>query len=172
MSTILENSGIDRGLVLVLLILLILVLVFVTLFLYRKVNRLTRKYQIFMKGADGRSMEKAFLSHFEELDHTMNMADAHEEDIETIKDHLSRTLTHYGIVRYDAFDDVGGKMSFAIALLDDDNNGFILNTVHSNDNCFLYLKEIVKGESYTMLSNEEIEALEKTANVIEEENFE
>ena len=117
-------------------------------------------------------MEKAFLSHFEELDHTMNMADAHEEDIETIKDHLSRTLTHYGIVRYDAFDDVGGKMSFAIALLDDDNNGFILNTVHSNDNCFLYLKEIVKGESYTMLSNEEIEALEKTANVIEEENFE
>ncbi len=172
MSALLEGSGIDIGLVLILLILLILVLVFITLFLYQKVNRLTRKYQIFMKGADGRSMEKAFLTHFEELDHTVTMTEAHEEDLETVKEHLSHTLTHYGIVRYDAFDDVGGKMSFALALLDDDNTGFILNTVHSNDNCFLYLKEIVKGESYTMLSNEEIEALEKTATVIEEENFE
>ena len=172
MSSFLEGTGIDIGLVLILLILLILVLVFITLFLYRKVSRLTRKYQIFMKGADGRSMEKAFLSHFEELDHTVTLTEAHEEDLETVKDHLSHALTHYGIVRYDAFDDVGGKMSFALALLDDENTGFILNTVHSNDNCFLYLKEIVKGESYTMLSNEEIEALEKTATVIEEENFE
>ena len=70
--------------------------------------------------------------------------------------------THYqkvGIVKYDAFDDVGGKMSFALAMLDKENTGFILNAIHSRDNCFLYLKEIVKGESYIMLSTEEIDAL-------------
>ena len=59
---------------------------------------------------------------------------------------------------------MGGKLSFALALLDKDNSGIILNAVHSRDNCFLYLKEIVKGESYVMLSQEEVEALRKAVN--------
>ena len=70
----------------------------------------------------------------------------------------------YGIEKYDAFDDVGGKLSFALAMLDMDNSGIILNAVHSRDNCFLYMKEIVKGESYVMLSQEEVEALRKAVN--------
>ena len=49
-------------------------------------------------------------------------------------------------------------------MLDQDNSGVILNAVHSRDNCFLYLKEIVKGESYVMLSQEELEALRKAVN--------
>ena len=61
------------------------------------------------------------------------------------------------IIRRTKFDDVGGKLSFALALLDKENTGLILNAVHSRDNCFLYMKEIVKGESYVMLSQEEVE---------------
>ena len=49
-------------------------------------------------------------------------------------------------------------------MLNKDNSGLILNAVHSRDNCFLYLKEIVKGESYVMLSQEEVEALRKAVN--------
>ena len=73
-------------------------------------------------------------------------------------------FSKYGVEKYDAFDDVGGKLSFALALLDQDNSGVILNAVHSRDNCFLYLKEIVNGESYVMLSQEELEALRKAVN--------
>ena len=73
-------------------------------------------------------------------------------------------FSKYGVEKYDAFDDVGGKLSFALALLDKENTGLILNAVHSRDNCFLYLKEIVKGESYVMLSQEEVEALRKAVN--------
>ena len=61
--------------------------------------------------------------------------------------------------REKVFDDVGGKLSFVLAFLDDNDTGFVLNAVHSKENCFLYVKEIVKGESYIMLSNEEVEAL-------------
>ncbi len=70
----------------------------------------------------------------------------------------------YGVEKYDAFEDVGGKLSFALAMLNQDNSGLMLNAVHSRDNCFLYLKEIVKGESYVMLSQEEVEALRKAVN--------
>ncbi len=77
---------------------------------------------------------------------------------------LSKSLTKYGIVKYDAFDDVGGKLSFAIALLDKNNTGFILNAIHSRDNCFFYIKEIVKGESYILLSSEEMDALRQAVH--------
>ena len=81
-----------------------------------------------------------------------------------IKKNMNVMFSKYGVEKYDAFDDVGGKLSFALALLDKNNTGLILNAVHSRDNCFLYLKEIVKGESYVVLSQEEVEALRKAVN--------
>ena len=59
----------------------------------------------------------------------------------------------------------------ALAMLDDSNTGFILNTIHSRDNCFQYIKEVVKGESYIMLSNEEVEALKAAVAYQEEERI-
>ena len=44
-------------------------------------------------------------------------------------------------------------------MLDNNDTGIVLNAIHSKENCFLYIKEVVKGESYIMLSDEEIQAL-------------
>lgn len=71
-----------------------------------------------------------------------------KKNLADLKKIQGMTLNKYGIVKYDAFDDVGGKMSFALAMLDKENTGFILNAIHSRDNCFLYLKEIVKASLY------------------------
>ena len=79
-------------------------------------------------------------------------------------------MNKYGIVKYDAFEDMGGKLSFVLAMLDTKNTGFLLNAIHSRENCFLYVKEIVNGESYVMLSEEEIEALKQAVNFGIEEN--
>ena len=124
-----------------------------------------------MRGNDGKTMEAAILARFEEVDRLVEASADHAADISGLKKHFHKTLNHYGIVKYDAFDDVGGKMSFALAMLDNDNTGFILDTIHSRDNCFVYLKEIVKGESYIMLSNEETAALQEAANDAEVENL-
>ena len=114
-------------------------------------------------------MEKLFAQKFRELERVAERGENHQYDIGELKKKYSSTLNKYGIVKYDAFDDVGGKMSFALAMLDSENTGFILDAIHSRDNCFLYLKEIVKGESYIMLSNEEIEALNRAVNSGEED---
>jgi hypothetical protein len=92
------------------------------------------------------------------------MSNDHNEEILRVKKRFEHMYNKYGIEKYDAFDDVGGKLSFALAMLDKDNSGLILNAVHSRDNCFLYMKEIVKGESFVMLSQEEVEALRKAVN--------
>ena len=70
-------------------------------------------------------------------------------------------LQKVGIVKYDAFNEMGGKLSFALAMLDNNNTGWILNAMHSRDGCYTYVKEIVKGESYVELAEEEAEALDK-----------
>ena len=60
---------------------------------------------------------------------------------------------------------MGGKLSFALALLNDKNNGFIINSMHSSrEGCYTYVKEIINGESFVILATEEKEALEMALN--------
>ena len=55
---------------------------------------------------------------------------------------------------------MGGKLSFALALLDNNDTGFVINAMHSREGCYTYIKEIIKGESYIVLGDEEKEAVE------------
>lgn len=166
-----DKVGTGFGVIILLLMVLIILLTVITISMSMRLSRLTKRYKLFMKGKDGSSMESAILARFEEVDRLVEVSADQSADILDIKKHLNKTLTHYGIVKYDAFDDVGGKMSFALAMLDNDNTGFILDTIHSRDNCFVYLKEIVKGESYIMLSREETESLKQAVNDLEEGEF-
>ena len=92
------------------------------------------------------------------------------ENVEKLEKMQNMSLNKYGIVKYDAFEDMGGKLSFVLAMLDTNNTGFLLNAIHSRENCFLYIKEIVNGESYIRLSEEEMEALKTAINFGAEEN--
>ena len=157
MSDLFSKVGIDLGVVVLLLIVLIIVMMIMTVSMSLRLSRLNQKYRSFMKGKDAQSLEKLFHQRFKEIDKLNKQNELTKKNLADLKKIQGMTLNKYGIVKYDAFDDVGGKMSFALAMLDKENTGFILNAIHSRDNCFLYLKEIVKGESYIMLSAEEIE---------------
>ena len=164
MSSIFDNLGIDPGIIIIILLVLTIFLLVKSVSSSMRLNRLERKYKTFMKGSDAQSLEKIFVRKFAQIDKLYEAKEDHEHDILFIKKNLEKMFSKYGVEKYDAFDDVGGKLSFALALLDKDNTGLILNAVHSSDNWFLYLKEIVKGESYVMLSQEEVEALRKAVN--------
>ena len=155
MSTIFDSIGIDPGIVIIVLLIVVLVLIGTTISSNMRLTRLERKYKMFMKGSDAQSLEKTFVRKFAQIDHLYETKEEHEQAIRTLAKHFKLLYSKYG---------VEGKLSFALALLDRENTGVILNAVHSRDNCFLYLKEIVKGESYVMLSQEEVEALRKAVN--------
>ena len=162
MSGIFENLGIDSGIIIIILLILVVFLLVRSISYNMRLSRLERRYKIFMKGSDAQSLEKVFVRKFAQIDRLYEAKEDHDHDI--LKKNMEKMFNKYGVEKYDAFDDVGGKLSFALALLDKENTGLILNAVHSRDNCFLYLKEIVKGESYVMLSQEEVEALRKAVN--------
>ena len=164
MSGIFENLGIDSGIIIIILLILVVFLLVRSISYNMRLSRLERRYKIFMKGSDAQSLEKVFVRKFAQIDRLYEAKEDHDHDILFLKKNMEKMFNKYGVEKYDAFDDVGGKLSFALALLDKENTGLILNAVHSRDNCFLYLKEIVKGESYVMLSQEEVEVLRKAVN--------
>lgn len=120
-----------------------------------KLARLTNKYKMFMRGKDAISLEKAFEKKFEEVDAMTEAVKYQADEIYKLKEIQKMTLNKTAIVKYDAFKDVGGKLSFALAMLDKENSGFVLNAIHSREGCYTYVKEIVKGESYIVLGEEE-----------------
>ena len=169
MDEIFARIGIDQGILVLLLMVLVLILIVVFLNVSLALHRLNRKYTMFMKGADGQSLERMFSQKMKEFERLARANEDNSLELRQMKSVLKKTPTKYGIVKYDAFDDVGGKLSFALAMLDAENTGFILNAIHSRDNCFFYIKEIVNGESYTLLSSEETDALRQAVHFHEVE---
>lgn len=171
MGNMLSSIGIDPGILMILLIVLDIVMIIVVFNLRMKVNRMNTRYRSFMKGSDGASLEKHLRGRINRIEKYAGSIDSLNETIQEIVEAQKKNIHKYGMVKYDAFDDVGGKLSFVLAMLDDRNTGFVLNAVHSKENCFLYLKEIVKGESYIMLSDEEVQALRIAEKYGSEDEF-
>ena len=171
-SGILSRMGIDPAIILLLLFLLIVALFVLYVNVTMKYNRLKSSYNTFMKGKDGKTLEESFREHFSEIEAILKITKQNRLDIREINKRMEGYYQKVGIVKYDAFNEMGGKLSFVLALLDKDNTGFLLNAIHSRDNCFLYIKEVVNGESYVMLTEEEVQALKEAANFgIEESEF-
>lgn len=163
-SNILNSLGIDPGII---VITMMGIMVFVLLYMVRvsmKMTRFLKKYRIFMKGRDAVSLEKAFTQKFLEVDKLIEVSRINSSEIKRIKEIQGRTANKIGIVKYDAFPDVGGRLSFALAMLDESDSGFVLNAIHGREGCYTYVKEIVKGESYIVLGQEEKEALRQAVN--------
>ena len=169
-NSILNSLGIDPGII---VIALMGIMIFVLLYMVRvsmKMTRFMKRYRIFMKGKDAVSLEKAFSQKFLEVDRIDELTKLHSDEIRRMKEVQGRTANKIGIVKYDAFPDVGGRLSFALAMLDESNSGFVLNAIHGRDGCYTYVKEIVKGESYIVLGQEEKEALRQAVNYFNDLN--
>ncbi len=150
---------------------IILIMLVCLIVLFVKSSKLKKRYKKFMDGVDGKSLEAQFEDKFNQLKELKNQSNIHTEQIKKIFENLAVTYQKIGIVKYDAFQEMGGKLSFTLAILNDDNDGFVLNSMHSTrEGCYTYVKEIIKGESFVVLSSEEKLALEeakKTRNYME-----
>ena len=114
-----------------------------------------------MRGKDGKTLEEGFKDKFAEIDTILKVTKQNRQDIREINKKMEGDYQKLGIIKYDAFNEMGGKLSFALAMLDGNNNGWVINAMHSREGCYTYIKEIVKGESYVELAEEEAEALDR-----------
>lgn len=160
--------GMNIKAVVTILLILVILLIALVVFIIYKMNIMTRRYSALMSGKKGADLEKIIRIRFREMDQVMATAKRITKEHKQTQKFLNRCVSKVSLVKYDAFEQMAGKLSFVIALLDNDNTGIIFNAMHSREGCFTYAKEIIKGESYIPLSEEEMEALEKAKTVEEE----
>ena len=137
----------------------ILILLIICIVNGARISRMKKHYNAFMDGEDGRSMEEALLKHVSNIRSTSNETKDNTRSIKKLEDEMKLSFCKMGIVKYDAFDEMGGKLSFALCMLDREDSGYLINVMHGKDGCYSYIKEIIHGESYITLGDEEKKAL-------------
>lgn len=142
--------------VLALFVIILLILLIVQI---RKANKLKRRLDKFLLRKEGTSLEDDIAELYEDNKFLKNNTEKNREDIRTLFKRMESAFQKMGLVRYDAFNQMGGQLSYSLVLLDENNNGFIINSVHSTEGCYSYSKEIRSGDNNITLSAEEEEAL-------------
>lgn len=163
-SNIFEKIGlgnIDPAYIFVILFLMFVGVLVYAILTANKLKQLSRKYDNFMRGKDAETLEDVIIKRFEQVDTLVVENEKKTKEIAEIFENLKTTVQKCGIVKYDAFHEMGGKLSFALVMLDQNNTGHVINAMHSREGCYIYIKEIIKGESYIPLGDEEKKALDK-----------
>lgn len=161
-SNLIEQMGLgnlDIAYIFITILALILILFIVIIVQAVKIGKLKKRYMKFMQGKDAKSLEADIVKLYEDNQILKNAADKNKKDIRLLFRNMEFTFQKCGIVKYDAFKQMGGNLSFSLALLNERNDGFIINSVHSSDGCYSYTKEIKEGKSDISLGEEEKEAL-------------
>lgn len=161
-SKILESIGLgsfDIGYILIGFLVIILVLMILVIVQISKTNKLKKRYEKFMRGKEVKSLEKEIIGLYEDNKFLKLSTEKNRSDIKTLYKKFESAFQKVGLVKYDAFKQMGGQLSFSLCLLDENNNGFIINSVHSTEGCYSYTKEIKNGESAITLGEEEKKAL-------------
>ena len=160
-GSILNNLGFDPVYLLIASAVLTLILLVVTVMCLINMRKLYRRYDIFMRGKDAETMENLIVEQMNDIIDLKAQDHYNKDSIRTANKNSRAAFQKIGIVKYNAFKGMGGNLSFALALLDYTNTGFVLNSVHSRDGCYLYLKDVERGETEVLLGAEEQEALEQ-----------
>ena len=84
--------------------------------------------------------------------------------IAEFKEKSKKDLQKIGIIRYNPFSETGGEQSFSIAMLNGNNDGFVLTSHYLRESSRVYAKPVIQGQSKYQLSKEEIEAINKAIN--------
>ena len=151
-----DSDYIIIGLAAVVLILFILIIVNIA-----QMRKLKKGYRAFMSGKSAKNLEDTLIKRLSQIDTLLVSSDENRKNIKTLFENMQHTYQKMGLIKYDAFSEMGGKLSFSLAMLDVRNNGFIINAMHTREGCYTYIKEIVDGNSIIVLSEEEQEALKR-----------
>jgi hypothetical protein len=142
-----------------------LLLAFISLILAIRANakykRLRKQYEFFMRGKDGESLEDYFAALQKHVENLEDEDQKNKEMLRILNRNIRASFQKFGMIKYNAFGGIGGNLSFAMAMLDYTNTGFVLNSVYSKEGCFLYIKDVDAGTTEVELGAEEKLALEQ-----------
>ena len=168
MGMIIDFIKQDTFLLIWLVITVLLLLGFIIMI--SKLSSLNKKYKTFIgKLGNGKNIEEDLETYMYRVEKVEKQNAEIANYIKTLDEDLKKCIQKVGIVRYNAFKDTGSDLSFTLALLDEHNNGVVLNGIYSREMSNIYAKPIKNGKSTYTMSEEEAQAVQKAIN--SEENI-
>lgn len=163
MENILELLKTDNFLIALSVIVILLVIGLVIVII--KFNKISKKYTEFMKKlGNGKNIEEDLENYMYRVERVEKQNAEILNYIKNVDNDLNKCIQKIGIVRYNAFQDTGSDLSFALALLDEKNNGVVLNGIYSREMSNIYAKPVENGKSKYTISEEEDWAIQKAIN--------
>ncbi len=146
------------------ILLIVSILAVIVLFIMNMNNKkmiakLTKRVDDLTSGGDGKSLEAELDQIIEDNRRLLDDSDRNSEDIRKIFERLKAVYQKMSIVKYDAYEQLGGEMSAVVVLLDENDDGVLLNNVYSPEGGYVYTREIEKGKCRHELGAEEEQAL-------------
>ena len=138
---------------------LLLICIVLTILALGRYNGLKRRLYRFMQGKDAASLEDTLTRVLEDNEKVKVQLKNNMNEIVRINENLLSAYRKIGVVKYNAFPGMAGKVSSSICLLNNENNGVIINSIHGQDGCYTYVREIMNGKSISALTKEDEEAL-------------
>jgi len=130
------------------------------LILSSKNKGLKRKFMNLTRGQEFKSLEELILNSLEKIDNLEEQNRTLTKQLNILRENSRLAIQKYGIVRYNAFENVGSNLSFAMCLLDSYDNGIVINGIFSREGTSVFAKPIEEGKSKYPLSAEEIQAID------------
>ena len=140
------------------IVLVIAVLVYCVI-LHIRLGSLKKKYYFFMQGDNGASLERKLSVEVSEIRDAAKGLESLLTEQAAIRNTQSNTIQKIGFIKYNAFENIGNDLSFALTLLDGNNNGICISSIYGRNESRIFSKPIVKGKSLVSLSQEELESL-------------
>ena len=150
-TSILNQLPFDPGFLILGLIGLVLILLIFLISTMVQLKSLTRKYDYFMRGKDAETLEDVIMDQIEEIRNLKAEDRAAKDSIRTLNRNFRASFQKFGMVKYNAFQGMGGNLS----------------CIHSREGCYIYMKEVDRGQTDVVLGNEEQEALEQALGYVE-----
>ena len=124
-----------------------------------KLRRMRRQYLALQDGGNGESFIEAAARQVAEVDTLRSDVGTLDAAVKSLRVDLADAIRHVAVVRYDAFNDMGGRMSFSAALLDDAGDGVVISSINGRTETRTYAKGVKAGASDAELSPEEVQAI-------------
>ncbi len=128
-----------------------------------KISKIQAKYEQFMH-KENINIEETLINYAKRIKDLNKRINDNSENITVLNAKMKTTLRKVSLTRYQAIQNVGADLSFVVAMLDDENNGVVLNGIYSRDGSYTYAKPVVAGESRYTLSGEENATLTAAIN--------
>ncbi len=160
MNSILTSIREHESLVILFLLVAVLAIAVLAIRAIRESTRVNHRFRDLLEGSRGENLETLLHKHLAERMQLQAEIERLSERTNELELKMRRTKRFLGMVRYDAFEDVGGEQSFAVALFDDNGDGAVLTSIVGRTDCRVYGKSLSNGKAERSLSKEEQAAID------------